>query len=368
MSRKSVTYKRGYEHTDFADLLNELQGNHKEVAEEGSAAGSDAGTLVLTRSVPEESEYRHRIMSDQKIRYLYSRRERVIHDKHCECAKAIRDGDLEWAEEYRADLKPCPECGVQAYIAAGAKDPKEIDRYCQFFEKAGMTEKQIRSMYIDQGMKTRIYPDAMTIWYKEDTWRIKTLPKKGHVQLYHNNYMVRKKGVREFTQGFHIQSLSCEDTNIGYALSIIKNYEYKSEEYALHIRGANPVRKGRGKMQQSALSLEELLGERTEPPTMWRKIREFFRNLFKKKSFFEMDGFQLVSAQGYPKDQTICIYIWKDKNGQMAWQTGIYDQKRQQFSVTFGVVVYAVKQSKVVAWKKMTADAVALDQDLYKRI
>lgn len=361
MSRKSVTYKRGYEHKDFSDLLNELQGNHEEAADGISAAGCDAGMPVLTCPVPEESEDRHRIMSDQKIRYLYSRQEGVIHDKHCERAKEIRDEDLEWSEKYRTNWKPCPKCEIQAYIAAGAKDPKEIERYCQFFERTGMTRKQIRNMYIDRGVETRIYPDAMTMWYKEDTWRIKALPKKGHVQLYHNNYVIRKKGIREFTQGFHIQSVSCEDTNIGYALGIIKNYEYKPEEYALHIRSANPAEKSKGKKVQPVMSLEEMLGNRMEPPATWKKIRDFFRSLFKKKSFFELNGFQLVSAQGYPKDQTICIYIWENKSGQLAWQTGIYDQKLEQFSVKYGAVVYAMKQDKVIAWKKMTADAVALE-------
>ena len=56
-----------------------------------------------------------------------------------------------------------------------------------------------------------------------------------------------------------------------------------------------------------------------------------------------------------------CIYIWKDKNGQLSWQTGIYNQKLKQFSVRYGAAVYSIKQDKVIAWKKMNADAVALE-------
>ena len=67
-----------------------------------------------------------------------------------------------------------------------------------------------------------------------------------------------------------------------------------------------------------------------------------------------------MSEQGYPKNQTICIYIWKDKNEQLFWQTGIYNQKLKQFSVCYGTVRYAINEDKVIAWKKMNADAVAL--------
>ena len=48
-------------------------------------------------------------------------------------------------------------------------------------------------------------------------------------------------------------------------------------------------------------------------------------SVFQKKTFFELNNFQLVSEQGYPKNQTIRIYIWKDKNEQLFWQTGIYN-------------------------------------------
>lgn len=33
MSRKSISYVKGYEHSDFTDLLNELQGKKDEQSE-----------------------------------------------------------------------------------------------------------------------------------------------------------------------------------------------------------------------------------------------------------------------------------------------------------------------------------------------
>ena len=367
MSRKSISYVKSYEHSDFTDLLNELQGKKESIEMiDGEAALADP-SLMVSVCAYEESKERHRIMSNQKIKYLYSRKDGIIHDKHCDNVKNILDEDLLWTEEYLPNLKPCPECMIQAYVSAGAKDPKEMETYLSFFEKAKMTIDQIRNVYVENGMKTRISIDTMTVWHKEDTWRIKNLPKKGHVQLYHNNYAVRKKGVREFTQGFHIQSPVCADTDIRYALSIIKNYEYKPEEYALHNSKLNKAEKRKAKqcqaekMEKVSLSLEALLGEKTAEQTLWQKVKSYISSVFKKKPFFELNNFQLVSEQGYPKNQTICIYIWKDKNEQLFWQTGIYNQKLKQFSVRYGTTVYAINEDKVIAWKKMNADAVALE-------
>ena len=367
MSRKSISYVKSYEHSDFTDLLNELQGKKESIEMiDGEAALADP-SLMVSVCAYEESKERHRIMSNQKIKYLYSRKDGIIHDKHCDNVKNILDEDLLWTEEYLPNLKPCPECMIQAYVSAGAKDPKEMETYLSFFEKTKMTIDQIRNVYVENGMKTRISIDTMTVWHKEDTWRIKNLPKKGHVQLYHNNYAVRKKGVREFTQGFHIQSPVCADTDIRYALSIIKNYEYKPEEYALHNSKLNKAEKRKAKqcqaekMEKVSLSLEALLGEKTAEQTLWQKVKSYISSVFKKKPFFELNNFQLVSEQGYPKNQTICIYIWKDKNEQLFWQTGIYNQKLKQFSVRYGTTVYAINEDKVIAWKKMNADAVALE-------
>ena len=367
MSRKSISYVKSYEHSDFTDLLDELQGKKESIEMiDGEAALADP-SLMVSVCAYEESKERHRIMSNQKIKYLYSRKDGIIHDKHCDSVKDILDEDLLWTEEYLPNLKPCPECMIQAYVSAGAKDSKELETYLGFFEKTKMTIDQIRNVYVENGMKTRISIDTMTVWHKEDTWRIKNLPKKGHVQLYHNNYAVRKKGVREFTQGFHIQSPVCADTDIRYALSIIKNYEYKPEEYALHNSKLNKAEKRKAKqcqvekMEKVSLSLEALLGEKTAEQTLWQKVKSYISSVFKKKTFFELNNFQLVSEQGYPKNQTICIYVWKDKNEQLFWQTGIYNQKLKQFSVRYGTTVYAINEDKVIAWKKMNADAVALE-------
>ena len=106
------------------------------------------------------------------------------------------------------------------------------------------------------------------------------------------------------------------------------------------------------KIQKLTLSLESLLGEKTAEPTLWQKAKSYISGILNKKTFFELNAFRLVSEQGYPKNQAICVYIWKDKNEQLFWQTGIYNQKLKQFSVCYGTVRYAINEDKVIAWKK----------------
>lgn len=366
MSRKNLGYQKRYEHRDFSYLLKELNENAGSVDIDGTCAVAvePEESYVL---VPRETEKRHRIMSNEKIKFLYSNKLGVIHEKHCICAKHIPDEELEYCQEYQTDLKPCPECMIQAYIISGAKDPKEIDWYLRFFEKVGITEERAKNIFIDNKMNTRISPDIMTIWHKEDTWRIKALPKKGRVQVFHNNYKVKAKGERSFTQGFHLQSPACADTNIDYALSVIKNYKYKPEECALHSDGKRAAAQKKLKMkklqeqEKAAVSIETLLEDAPETLTIWQKLKRVIHRLIKKNNFFDLNDFQLVSECGYPKNQSICIYIWEDKNGQLAWQTGIYNQNLEQFSVRYGQIVYAIKQNKVIAWKKMSAGAVAIE-------
>ena len=100
MSGKSISYARNYEHSDFGDLLSELHGECENTVMVDGALVLAISSPIVPVSANKESEERHRIMSDQKIKYLYSRQANVIHDKHCSCAKYIPDEDLLWSEDY----------------------------------------------------------------------------------------------------------------------------------------------------------------------------------------------------------------------------------------------------------------------------
>ena len=62
MSRKNISYVKGYEHSDFTDLLNELQGKKQNIEMADGALALDAPSSTESVCSYEESEERHRIM------------------------------------------------------------------------------------------------------------------------------------------------------------------------------------------------------------------------------------------------------------------------------------------------------------------
>ena len=46
------------------------------------------------------SRFRNRIMSDETVKYIYSEKESILHDKHCLYAKEIPDSDLFYEKQY----------------------------------------------------------------------------------------------------------------------------------------------------------------------------------------------------------------------------------------------------------------------------
>ena len=60
MSRKNISYVKGYEHSDFTDLLNELQGKKENIEIADGALVLDAPSSTESVCAYEESEERHR--------------------------------------------------------------------------------------------------------------------------------------------------------------------------------------------------------------------------------------------------------------------------------------------------------------------
>ena len=54
------------------------------------------------------SRFRNRIMSDETVKYIYSEKESILHDKHCLYAKEIPDSDLFYEKQYLPSMKQCP--------------------------------------------------------------------------------------------------------------------------------------------------------------------------------------------------------------------------------------------------------------------
>ena len=174
-----------------------------------------------------ESDWRHRVLSDEKNKFFKLLTDNSIHDKTCKLLQEHPDRDILCLNEYDEKLPQCRACATKAYLRVGAKDLKNYKRYCTFFDKTFLSAKVLRDMYITNRMTTSIFENTLTIKYKEDTWRIISLDNDGNVQLRHNNYKRLADGTRQFVGGYHIQNKYCKRMKIRPALLAIKSYDYK---------------------------------------------------------------------------------------------------------------------------------------------
>ena len=294
---------RNYEHQDFNALLSELK--NEKPAETDFQAEAEEKKKAAKAAVPKSEKqvfslYRQRIFSNENVNYIYSVSENILHEKHCLYVKAITDEELRYSETYLSNMRQCPACAAESYLRIGAKDPENSEHYKRIFELCGITQKQLRNMYLVKGMKTRISGSGFLISYKKDTWKIRLLSENGHVQLLHNNYRVLQNGQRQFVQGFHVQNPSCEDTNFGYALGLIRNYDYSPENAAKHTlkgdacisgrradvspsSGEERIEKVQGPKRQGQDATREE-NSQTEQKITRRcaEVKEWFRKIFQK--------------------------------------------------------------------------------------
>lgn len=291
---------------------------------------------------------RRKIMRDDEFKYVYSMHGDCVHDKNCYLVKKINDHEFKYLRNYPLWLKQCPKCAANAYIRNGALDFEKINYYREFFRLTGANDDMLRHIYIECGMKTRIYKNTLKVYYNEDTWKIMYLDIPGRVRLYHNNYHI-ENNKRVFEKSFHIQSDFTSNTTAKYAFENIETYSWD-----MHRVNIDNTEK-----QSNVLSEKEKKKS---------KIRQFFGSLFGNKDTdkytnenaddaksvnFELffSDFNLVKECGYPEDGMRCIYIWKTKNDIYQWQLGEYNARKRRFIIKFDEQAFVTDRNKVVAWK-----------------
>lgn len=264
---------------DYSGLLSELQqdaaanGKAKAAEKEAEKAAGDKAASGQTKQEP--SLFRQRILSNEQVKFLYSGSDTLIHDKSCKEARQISDDDLLYTQKYLPERKQCPECAVKAYVRIGAKDFKNYDTYLKLFEKMRMQEHLIRHMYVDCGMSTMASANVLTVWDREDTWKIVSLDAKGSVQLLHNNYHLSGDGERHFSTGYHVQNDSTQNTSVGYAVKAIKTYSFDEHQAARsRIADKEAVDKQEGSGRQQELQQPQQNGQETAYHEEIRNVRE----------------------------------------------------------------------------------------------
>lgn len=209
---------------DYSHLMKELK--KQRVTPPAKKSGKKKRTK---QKPPPISPDRQRIMSNEKIRFFFSEEGGKIHDKSCYEARKIPDEKLRFSGEYRSDLPQCRLCAVKAYVRLGAKDFYNLSNYEKLFERMELTPELLQQMYVKEGMRTTAGAGCLTVWGKEDVWRLELTGPSNALRLMHNNYYGTPDGSRRFTQGYHVQ---LEPVSAKYAITTIAGYTYEGHKAA----------------------------------------------------------------------------------------------------------------------------------------
>ena len=208
--------------TDFSELIRELQEkNHLHLVEE---------TLESSRKQTKKEQ----LMKNPKIRYVYSDKGRVLHEKHCACTDAIKDEDLVGTEEFVEGMKTCKACRKPSIIAQGIEDPENFEEYIAWYKTVSAGKPILHYMYVKCKMTTKLSCKELIVRCNEDTWKMKAVEGTRKVILYHNNYRRRPDGTRVMGNGFHIQNKNYPERTFHEAINYISSYEYLKEQADLH--------------------------------------------------------------------------------------------------------------------------------------
>lgn len=223
--------QKNYEPTDFSALLQELQEKsakekstvllENEISQETAGVENFSTDIVtgehttIEKFPKEEStskivsihrKRRQSQLDNVRMRYVYSKEERVLHDRSCEYVWRIPDEEFQMKADFTLEMPLCPYCQRQAVIRAGiGDDGKRIGAYNWFFNHAQASAGDLYNLIISHGASLKwIDKENMQIHVNEDTWIIRN--KNGKLKLYHNNYYVADGMQRLFESGFHQQS------------------------------------------------------------------------------------------------------------------------------------------------------------------
>ena len=357
-------------HKDYSNLLAELQSKYSATHSASAATAEEleptsdepiigpanaTPIIPFADGFPDNDEEWQRARSDERIKYaLYFN---VIHDKCCPRAQEYPTHMLKFVETYPDDGLQCGDCATTAYIRNGAEDMNNIEKYKAFFQRINLSGKGIRKLYIEHDVRTKIDTDIMTIWYKEDTWKIKALTGTPRVELLHNNYVIRN-GQRFFTNGFHTQ---IPLVDINDAFNYIFGYDYRKHlQPAIESKktGDNTapaqVPEPETRVKQSPVSVPEPKRKRLPLRERWNnRIRLFMLRYLDLEYHIHIDGITSVKYTEKPNPGEICAFLWRDEYSQEHWMIGSYAAKKNRFVAVIGAYQVRVPYDEVIAWKAL---------------
>lgn len=250
---------RNYEREDFSSLLTELQkAEHK----------SPVPRLILASPPEEVSDARRRrtsLMDKRDLRIVFSRIDKIQHDRTCSLVKKISDDDFDMQSRFSTEMPYCPVCYRKALIrnAIHVDDMKMVDAYFNFFNRIRAHKNELRRLLINHNAQlSNIQRDSVTIKVNEDSWLIRRT-EQGELLLLHNNYEVIDESTRRFKEGFHLQ-FDFGDPSFHNLVSIMVGYTWEN-----HLKG-----QARAEAAKLLAAKQEELRTRLMPIKNYMKLKK----------------------------------------------------------------------------------------------
>ena len=188
---------------------------------------------------------RNKLMDDPKMRYVYSAKDMVLHDKFCVEVSMIPDADFEMTGYWTPDMKYCGKCYRQALIRSGVspEDRTAIGYYDIFFKDV---TKRCLEKFFRRYHAEILYmrPRVVKCKVKDDIWIFDCSRKQK--RLLHNSYTYDEDYVRHFEGRFHEQQGQWSSLQRMMNYTMEYSWEdhveaYKAEAEAERIRNMNII-------------------------------------------------------------------------------------------------------------------------------
>lgn len=211
-------------------IVTQAKHRSKKKKQKKAAASSDIKTLPPT-PVSEERRKRDTLMGKRNMRYAFSTKHRVLHDRECPLAKEISDADFRMQEEFSEKMKLCTTCYRKAVIRSGL-DPdhaKWLHYYELAFQRLGATNQDLYDLIIKKKANLAgVDMGTVVFQLNNDAWKIQKEPNEEFL-LFHNNYRLiddNENYERLLRKDFHFQRRYTGEDGFHLILEYIYSYSW----------------------------------------------------------------------------------------------------------------------------------------------
>ena len=199
---------RNYQRKDYSALLAELRSSYTATEAETAAAAEKTSPKQESSSMTAARRLRSSKMDNRRLRYAYSKKQMILHDKDCDLVRMIPDWEFDMVETIPKGMTICQKCYRRALIrSAVGDDSKKMNAYVRFFDTIEASNSDLYMLLVEHHASIHWEnPHTLTIKVNEDRWQIVHM-EQGNL-LYHNNYYVLEDYSRHFLNDYHEQRVN----------------------------------------------------------------------------------------------------------------------------------------------------------------